>query len=553
MSPSTNIFTEQLHLKILRDEHPWIQLCVVRVSPGLGATIDELLTEIESILGDQLPPAFFRITEKETGHPRSRRVEIFIEPINDIQAQKNALASVVSVATTESVKVCCECGTRLRAFNDTLGKELAGQGLDCGHLEFGDIFCPECHQGDLADIAAACKKKHDDEFGDDVADETGTSDCGVFRDIVEIEPVDGNRDGDYLDDDQDDDIYDEIDDDEIFPDPADEAVSREVIIQLFSTADVDAFDNLYKDSPGDAGRRSKSIIRRLRAANPKKRLALIPDNWDGYCDSLAVNFPNFGEVVEFIRNHLALSSVGDQALRLPPMLLIGPPGVGKSEFALTIASDLNTKLEIIDMSSAQTGTSLSGSEIYWSNSAPGVLFNTLTAGDVANPIFMLDEIDKAGGDPRYDPLSTLHQLLEPRQAAAFHDLSVPEVAINASHVIWIATANELGAISQPIRDRFTVFTASEPTRAQMTEIIHIQYARFVNHHPSGCFFDEKISDEALIALAGFHPRKVRKVLEGAFGFAARMRSPTLRAEHIQAGGPEEIEKNGFGFLAKIKK
>jgi len=142
--------------------------------------------------------------------------------------------------------------------------------------------------------------------------------------------------------------------------------------------------------------------------------------------------------------------------------MLGEPGVGKTEFMLTLANDLNTTLEIIDISTSQSGASLSGSDNYWSNTKTGMLFNALIFGELANPILLLDEIDKGRSDDGYDPLAALHQLLEQRQAKEFCDLSVPEIKIDASHVLWIATANNIELIESQIVDRFTVFNISVP-------------------------------------------------------------------------------------------
>lgn len=552
MSTSTDIQLVPPHLQILRDRHPWIALCVVRVPMGYAGIIDSMLTSIEEVLGDQLPPAFFRVTEKKQQNSAGfrRRIEVFIEPRDDVAAQKNAIASIVGESISETSKACCRCGDELLTMHSGIRAEVD---YDLSELSGGQDFCLECYKSDREKLEADFKKAHDEEFGSVYEEDDDDEDVGFFREIEEHSPAGSDSDNGSAEDEDED--YDDIPEDvAIMADPIPGEQGASVVwVEVYASANVDALDNLHKDAAGDAARRVRGVVRRLRESCPRKRLALIPDDWDNYCDTLACNFPNFAEVVEFIRNQLALSSVGNLALRLPPILLVGPPGVGKSEFLLTIASDLSTRLEIIDMSCAQTSSSLSGSEAYWGNSAPGMLFNTLTQGDVANPIFMLDEIDKAGGDSRFDPLATLHQLLEPRQAALFHDLSVPEVTVNTSYVIWVATANSIESISAPIRDRFVVFEVAEPTAEQMRVIIKNIYQRFISNHPSGSFFDNDISSDALCALELFHPRKVRAVLDGAFGFAARVRSSTLTAAHVQAGGQKEIHKKGIGFLATIEK
>ncbi len=317
---------------------------------------------------------------------------------------------------------------------------------------------------------------------------------------------------------------------------------------VFTDRDVNKLERTYKDAQRDQSTRVMSIVRKMREATGKKRLASIPDDWPLYCDGLADTFPNFLEVVGFIRQQFALSAVGDGVLRLPPLLLIGPPGVGKTEFVMTIASGLNTPLQIIDMASAQTATTLSGTESHWSTSAPGTLFNTIAMGDIANPIFLLDELDKSGGDERYNPLSALLQLFEPRQAKNYHDLAVPEVLIDASHVIWIATGNDISMIDKTILDRLTIFNINEPSRDQMQVIITNQYQRFIDTHPSGAFFDDKISQEVVDELSKYHPRGVRKMIERMFGLSALRRSPTLAVTDVSDSN-HDGRLIGIGFSA----
>lgn len=322
-------------------------------------------------------------------------------------------------------------------------------------------------------------------------------------------------------------------------------------ITVFNSNEVEKLAIAYTDSTRDQANRIKGLVKKIRASSQQKELVGIPEGWRDYCEDLERKFPNFAEIVAFVRNQLALSSkpTGDGVLRLPPFMLVGGPGIGKTEFALTIATDFKTTFELIDISSAQTGSPLAGSEAYWGNSQPGMLFNTLVFGDVANPIIMLDEVDKAyGRRGEYDPLSALHQLLEPRQARNFHDLSVVELTIDASHVIWIATANKIEELTGPIIDRFTIFNVEDPSKEQMPAIVATQYQRFIDKHPSGAFFERTIRDEVLAELCEYHPRKVRKILDLAFGLAAYDGREYLTVKDIRAGDVGDKRRPGIGFI-----
>jgi len=143
-------------------------------------------------------------------------------------------------------------------------------------------------------------------------------------------------------------------------------------------------------------------------------------------------------------------------------------------------------------------------------------------------------------------------LLEERQAKQFKDLSVPEIQIDASHVVWIATANKLNSIEKPICDRFTTFHIETPSSVQMREIVKNQYTKFIQSSPSGVYFDSSIENDVMDKLCSFHPRGVRKMLERAFGVAAVNNRKKLIVSDIQETKIIEVaEKIGIGFMADI--
>ena len=93
------------------------------------------------------------------------------------------------------------------------------------------------------------------------------------------------------------------------------------------------------------------------------------------------------------------------------------------------------------MSSLTAGWVLTGASAQWHNARPGKVAQTLIEGEYANPVVVLDEVDKSGGDHRYDPMGALYSLLERDTAASFKDEFI-DVDMDASHILWIATAND---------------------------------------------------------------------------------------------------------------
>ncbi|MFL6570590.1 MAG: AAA family ATPase, partial [Burkholderiales bacterium] len=169
-------------------------------------------------------------------------------------------------------------------------------------------------------------------------------------------------------------------------------------------------------------------------------------------DALFDELPNFTEVLEDIRKHLALCIDSNDSVEVPPMLLLGEPGIGKTHFARKVSQLLGTGFGFVPMSSLTAGWVLSGASSQWKNAKPGKVFDTFVNGDYANPVIVVDEIDKASADGQYDPLGALYELLEIKTATRFIDEFV-ELPIDASGAVWLATANDPARIPEPLLDR----------------------------------------------------------------------------------------------------
>src|SRR5260221_3898279 len=121
-------------------------------------------------------------------------------------------------------------------------------------------------------------------------------------------------------------------------------------------------------------------------------------------EPLFEGLPNFTQVLDDIRKHLALCVDSEDSVELPPMLLLGEPGIGKTYFARRIAELLGTGYGFVPMSSLTAGWVLSGASSQWKNAKPGHVFDTFLNCDYANPVIVVDELDKTSADSQYDPL-----------------------------------------------------------------------------------------------------------------------------------------------------
>ena len=258
---------------------------------------------------------------------------------------------------------------------------------------------------------------------------------------------------------------------------------------------------------------------------------------------LFAELPNFTEVLEDIRKHLALCIDSNDSVELPPMLLLGEPGIGKTHFARKVAELLGTGFGFVPMSSLTAGWVLSGASSQWKNAKPGKVFDTFLNGDYANPVIVVDELDKASADGQYDPLGALYELLEVKTATRFIDEFV-ELPIDASGAVWLATANDPSRIPEPLLDRLNVYEIEAPDAEGSRAIALTIYSDIRESHDWGRAFPEAPSESALDKLASLAPREMRRALQAAFGNAKLAGRSELGPDDIQDG---RGKKQRIGF------
>lgn len=309
------------------------------------------------------------------------------------------------------------------------------------------------------------------------------------------------------------------------------------IRSIYSLSDV---ERALDDAPPNRNEALTACYERMRRQGGD-RFVVKPSSTEAL-SPLYERCPNFAEVVDELRKSLALSLSGQEPVHFTPILLLGEPGIGKTHFARELSRALGTAFEFVSMSSLTAGWILSGTSSQWSNAKAGKVATALIDGEFANPLIVLDEIDKAAGDSRYDPMGSLYSLLEHDTARVFRDEFV-DIDIDASHVLWIATANDESCLPEPILNRMNVYEVPRPDEGQARTIAARLYEEMISEHDWG--FDSEPSDAILDRLVGLPPRDMRKQLLSALGTAKLAGRDELKVEDFPEERRSRSRKIGF--------
>jgi ATP-dependent Lon protease len=186
--------------------------------------------------------------------------------------------------------------------------------------------------------------------------------------------------------------------------------------------------------------------------------------------------------------------------RGPLLCFVGPPGTGKTSLGMSIARSLERKSIRISLAGMKDEAQIRGHRRSYVGALPGRIIQEIRRCEAKNPVFMLDEIDKIGQDFKGDPASALLEVLDPEQNTYFvdHYLDVP---FDLSKVMFIATANTVDSIPEPLLDRLEVLWLSGYTELEKEQIAH-RYLIPQEIHAAG------LSEQAL----RFTPEAVRKII-----------------------------------------
>lgn len=267
----------------------------------------------------------------------------------------------------------------------------------------------------------------------------------------------------------------------------------------------------FSPQAADAFEKELNKLRRINPQNPDYSVVysyletMLDMPWDEP-DALTTSIPQATEILD--RDHFGLDKVKERILeqvallihnpkcKAPILCLVGPPGVGKTSLGQSIAAALGRAYARVALGGLHDESEVRGHRRTYIGAMPGRIIEAMRRAKKTNPVIVLDEVDKIGKDYKGDPAAALLEVLDPEQNCRFHD-NYLDIDYDLSNVLFIATANTLSTVPQPLIDRMEVIELSGYLPEEKMEIARRHLIPRIEKELSISPSDLEFSDEAL--------------------------------------------------------
>jgi len=276
---------------------------------------------------------------------------------------------------------------------------------------------------------------------------------------------------------------------------------------------VDAI-NLFSDYPYSPRQYENQAYIPLMIKAPIKKIksTMITD-----LENMVHDFPHFSELINYLVLSLKVRDLTNGILNFKHLLIVGEHGIGKNAFIRRLNDVLGYVGNSINMTSVMAPFELAGMDAGWNSSAPGFFFNAILKNNAANPIVILDDLDKVSINPHHGNVNTaIIELIEPSNAKKYYERFF-QIDLNMSYVTVIALANNVDDIDRGVLDLLKVFKVEKPSVEAISSIV---FSIYKDLKLDGIYGFTQLTDSELNELVAkfimsktYSPKSMKKVIE----------------------------------------